>query len=443
MVNTMININIPKNHSYNDQLLKAAKVGNSVYENQLKKIKNLPANRKHFSIIKNIFITYWDSFCKLPKVQGRIRPAIFENVDKLINCKNFKNGYLFYDCPNCDNIHIQGFSCKSRFCPSCDNKYREQRTIEISKKCINKPHRQFVLTISDELRDYFRKYRKLYDILFTSADEAFNYLLKGKSKIAKKEKRSFGYVSFLHTFGRDIDHNPHLHILICEAVMDKYNTLSSYSYFNYESLRKSFMKQLLDNIYDYFKVFQPHERKKFYDLKSHLYKQHKDGFYTHGPKLKQNTRVSIKNVTKYIARYVAHPAISESRITNVDYINHTVTYFYVPHEDDHIEYLKLKKGRQYVTESVYAFIEKLIIHIPDKNFHVIRYFGFYSNRTTMDSSVFDSLYAKTEIIILKAKSRWVNHLLSEFKFNPLLCHCGSKMTLNLDLSFFPTFYGGG
>ena len=66
-------------------------------------------------------------------------------------------------------------------------------------------------------------------------------------------------------------------------------------------------------------------------------------------------------MTEYIARYVSHPAIAESRITNVDYINDTITYYYDPHEDE-----KDKAGRQYLTESVYIFIGKLIKHIPDK-----------------------------------------------------------------------------
>ena len=42
--------------------------------------------------------------------------------------------------------------------------------------------------------------------------------------------------------------NPHIHTLVAECTIDKNGKQKSFSYFNYEQLRKSFMKQLLDRI---------------------------------------------------------------------------------------------------------------------------------------------------------------------------------------------------
>ena len=36
----------------------------------------------------------------------------------MIDCRNFKKGYLFYECPKCNNIYVHGLSCHSRFCVS-------------------------------------------------------------------------------------------------------------------------------------------------------------------------------------------------------------------------------------------------------------------------------------------------------------------------------------
>ena len=36
--------------------------------------------------------------------------TITTEVEKMIDCKNLKKGYLFFECPNCDNFHIQGLS---------------------------------------------------------------------------------------------------------------------------------------------------------------------------------------------------------------------------------------------------------------------------------------------------------------------------------------------
>jgi hypothetical protein len=58
---------------------------------------------------------------------------------------------------------------------------------------------------------------------------------------------------FLHPFVRDIKHNPHIHVLISERVIDNDLKLKKYDYFIFESLRKSFMNQLLKRIYYYLK----------------------------------------------------------------------------------------------------------------------------------------------------------------------------------------------
>jgi hypothetical protein len=431
--------------TFNYQLLLAAKAGTSVFENEVLKLNNLPYSRElqgHFSI-RDIFIKYWDRFLTL-HADRNIRPAILDNVRRMMNCHDFKNGYLFFACPNCDNYHVVGFSCHSRFCPSCGKKCRDARTLEIAKKCLAVPHRQFVFSIAKELRPYFRIYRKLFDVLFQSVHEAFDYLITGKSKIAKAEGRSLGYVQFLHTFGRDMKFNPHIHVLIAERTLDDAGKLSKYDYFNYESLRKSFMSRLLKNMYAFLKDHATKsELAEFYQLKTQLYKRYVDGFYAHGPKLVDQSRVAMKKITEYIARYAAHPAISESRITAVDYVNHTISYYYDPHEDDHQEDESLKRGRQFVTESVFDFMQKLIIHIPDKGVHTIRYYGFYANRSKLPKKHHALLYPRHEVAQMKQRLFWRFNIRHAYRFDPLLCHCGSTMLLVYDLSFFPNTKPGG
>lgn len=182
------------NLAYKHSLMVAARHGQQVYENQLNLIKNSPVFRNKYTI-KSIFTNYWDEFVSMAKAKNKnIRSAIMTAVDKLIHCKDLSKGYLFFECPKCNNFYIKGFSCNSRFCPSCGNRYREDRTREISKVCLNKPHRQFVFSIAKELRPYFLFHRELYDILFKSVELSFDYLLKN-SKVAKREKRDFGYIS--------------------------------------------------------------------------------------------------------------------------------------------------------------------------------------------------------------------------------------------------------
>jgi len=124
---------------------------------------------------------------------------------------------------------------------------------EIARKCLNVPHRQFVFSIAEELRIYFRIYRDLYHELFKAVDDVFVYLIQGKSKVTNEEDRELGYISFLHTFGRDLKFNPHIHVLIAKRIIDKDLQFKKYDYFNFESLRKAFMNQLFKRIYHYLK----------------------------------------------------------------------------------------------------------------------------------------------------------------------------------------------
>ena len=426
-------------------LLEAARNGERVYQNAFNAINNLPCVRelKGKVTIRELFSEYWDMFYDYYNPLGLIRPAIKDNVDAMIHCKDFSKGYLTYECPNCKNLVNIGLSCNSRFCSSCGNRYREERALSISKTVISKPHRQFVFSIAKELRKYFIEpddRDNLLDILFEAVNEAFNLLLD--SPIAKREHRQFGYMLFLHTYGRDLKWNPHIHALICEGYMDKNDIFHKYYFFPYERLRKSFMYSLHNKMYIYMKKNKTKdEYDKFYKLTKSLEKRYPDGYYAHGPKPKnKNNKVSIKKLTSYIARYASHPAISERRIINVDFPNNLVTWYYDPHEDDDIEDTSLKMGRQVITESIDSFMIKLIRHIPNKGFQQIRYYGFYSNKFKHKVTN-NNLLTDAQLTKMLHNTYWIESLLNTFGYNPILCECGHEMFVNYLMSVFPTSKG--
>ena len=424
---------------YQNLLVLAARAGNDIYQNEINKLSNLPHLRKLFSnnvSIKDIFIEYWDEFKS--RFFDRLRPSIIDNVEKMINCHNLKNGYLFYECPNCDNYHITGFSCHSRFCPSCSHKYKESRSIQISKKLINCPHRHFTFSIPKEMRSYFWKYRGLFDILFLSVNEALTNTIRKSNKDVSLDKR-LGIIAFQHSYGRDAKTNPHIHALVAERTLDINNNLKFMNYFHYEKLRKYWQFILLKNVSFYLKVHgSKDDYYEFNKLRSFLAKKYLDGFYAHGPQVKENTSLSSsKKVTDYIIRYASHPAISESRIISFDKTNHTVTFYYDPHEDEKTLDTSKKKGRQFITEHVFKFIIRLIRHIPDKGFHLIRYYGFYSNRTTKSIAGVNKLFPCNHINYLKNSLKWRILIMNTYKYDPILCACGSKMKLNFYLSYLP------
>ncbi len=421
------------------RLLDAAKAGQHVYENEYNKLNNTPYALKendHISI-QEIFRDNWDDFKKMCVSKNiKIRSSILTNVENMINCRNLKNGYLFYECPNCHDIYVRGLSCHSRFCVSCGKKYKEARAIEIAKTCIYAPHRHITWTIDKSLRNYFRLYKELYNELFEAVNDVLTYIVQGKSKSAKKKNKRLGFISTLHTFGRDMKHNPHIHTLIAECTIDNEGNKLSFTYFDYELLRKAFMNQLLKRMYIYLKNnCSKDEVTNFYKIKSKLYKNN-NGFYVHAPQIQCKSSKQIKRIVNYVCRYAGHPAMSESRIIKYDRENKTIYYYYDPHEDDAIINDSDKKGRQYITESVFDFIAKLIVHIPEEKVHTTRYYGFYANHTSLNITNQPKLYKFEDIKKMKSKLNWRDKLIQSYKYDPLLCHCGATMVIIPDLCFF-------
>src|SRR5690554_8048119 len=77
---------------------------------------------------------------------------------------------------------------------------------------------------------------------------------------------------------------------------------------------------------------------------------------------------------------------------------------------------------------------RLIMHIPDKGFHLIRYQGFYANHSNIETQDHKRLYHKSYIVTQKQNISWERMLILNFKYTPLLCTCGGQMILSLDSS---------
>jgi hypothetical protein len=152
--------------------------------------------------IKEILQDNWDDFQQEMAAQGKqIRKTIIEEVDKVINCQNPDKGFALYACPTC---HIQKrvpFTCKSRFCNCCGAKYSKNRALAMESVMLKCSHRHVVLTIPEELRNYFAHDRTLLNQLFSAANNTVSYYFNARNKT---ENYVPGSICVLHTFGRDL-----------------------------------------------------------------------------------------------------------------------------------------------------------------------------------------------------------------------------------------------
>ena len=158
----------------------------------------------------------------------------------------------------------------------------------------------------------------------------------------------------------------HIHCLVCEEAFDtKKNKMKNFSFISYEKLRKTWMYQVLD-------LLSKQKLKHFRYLKQRFYDELVNGFYVYAKKKeKDNDDNNVDDCVNYITRYTSRPPMAENRIIKYEDDKKMIRWWYNRHEDE--KYIE-------VYESAENFINNLILHCPDENFKMVRYYGFYSNR---------------------------------------------------------------
>jgi hypothetical protein len=72
---------------------------------------------------------------------------IVEQVEKILGFGDPRNRYTLYKCVDCGEEHIVGFSCKNRFCPSCDKRYVDNWVGVQVYKIFEVSYRHLVFTV--------------------------------------------------------------------------------------------------------------------------------------------------------------------------------------------------------------------------------------------------------------------------------------------------------
>ena len=131
---------------------------------------------------------------------------------------------------------------------------------------------------------------------------------------------------------------------------------------------------------------------------------------------KPHRMMLLQGDIKYISRYLGRPVIATSRIDAYD--GTSVTFHYQRHED-----------HETVTECIPAidFIKRLIVHIPDRHFKMVRYYGIYAKHHKQGKNLRKCLSPQKQRYLSRLLD-WRNSILLAFGYDPLKCpECGTSM----------------
>ncbi|MDA8334486.1 MAG: transposase [Peptococcaceae bacterium] len=225
-------------------------------------------------------------------------------------------------------------------------------------------------------------------------------------------------MAVVYTFGGALGFNPHIHALVTEGALDRFNQWKPVSFIPYEYLRKKWQWMLLKIIREKFK----NDPRKL-ELVKWLYSRYPNGFYVHAKNRMKNAR----GAARYIGRYLARPAIAEYRI--ISYDGKTVRFWYIDHNTE---------KRAEAELDVLEFIGRLTMHIPKKHFRMVRRYGLYRRgKNDMAQKAVDS-YNATKLgiapprrrSIKRRKGSWRSRMINSFGKDPLKCpFCGHEMEL--------------
>jgi hypothetical protein len=236
------------------------------------------------------------------------------------------------------------------------------------------------------------------------------------------EKRARGNLgNALCAYFYSLSWHVHVHILISCGGLDTTETKwKNNFYIPHEVLKNGFKKHFLGIVQ---KLWEKEDSKKYIPSQRFLFtKEHQLEVIQKVQRVTWYVDIrekldNVKAAIKYIGRYTKRPAIAESRIHA--YNGSEVTYSYKEH--------RMTK-EEIVTVPVFEFMKRLIIHIPDKNFRIIRYSGFFANRVR--STLLPKVYAilkqdieemRLALKKLKTGTWWRDRITRFTQLDPLIC----------------------
>lgn len=289
----------------------------------------------------------------------------------MLLCHDPSQGYVHYSCPACGEDRVIHFSCNSRLCPSCGHRLTDEWAERIKRNLLRCTHRHCVFTLPDELWLLMKKDRNLIQLvskeILTVVKNVFRHQLRG-TEITP------GIVVVLHTYGEDMKFYVHFHCIITSGGVNTAGDWVSLDFFFYEGLRKVWQYHVLTAIKAY--LPKTKENARFIDK---LFKDHPNGFYVYAKREMNND----KGLLQYIARYVRHPAIAQSRIREFD--GKAVTFACKRDEDG---------SERLISMPIQEFLLALIQHIPPKGFQMIKHLGLYANRSRRKYTSVISMFRK-------------------------------------------------
>ena len=374
----------------------------------------LAAPSGDWSVFQQIFADHWEAFQHAhPRYQT---PYYNDLVGKMLACGNrAQMGYVEYRCLHCgQGKHRVAMSCKSSLCLRCAKVAVDNWVSQVSRVLHEGViYRHIILTVPAMFRTTFYQNAAVVLSAFIRCGaqclDDFYSTVKGKVLQG-------GYITVLHTHGRNGHYHPHLHVLATSGGYDAQGARWEHlPYLPYDVLRRKWQWHFLST------VRQTLATDAIKQLVDRCFRTYPNGLVTNVQKGQVPSQ--YQSVARYVAKYVVSPPISVRRIDRYD--GERVTYHYRSHRTGRMEH---------ETVPVATFIGRMVQHALPKGFKRIRYYGVQATKTFAKVKVaIRAALAKVEGMV-KGAVKIIARLTYRQRYeqstgrDPCICpHCGHEM----------------
>ena len=346
----------------------------------------------------------WDD--RYANQYGFWRPYVKEVIYRYLNCGDLHFGFARVKCKDCGNEYLLPFSCKRRhFCPSCHQK----RVIEFGGRLCEDvlkyvPHRQWVFSIPKRLRIYFMFDRSL----LAKLSQCGWYVLSGylRSGISYEDAVAGGVIA-VQTFGDFQNFNPHLHIIATDGCFYGNGGFMVGPKPSPNDLENAFRREV-------FKMLKNEGKINDFVIEN-MMNWHHSGFNAYcGEAIWPQNEEGLEN----LARYVIRASFSQERM------------IYIPASDCSDGAAKVlyesKDGNTQKAFDALDWLALLTTHIPNRGEQMVRYYGFYSNKSRglrkkagIDNEV--PALIESDVFPKQFRKSWARLIQKVYNVDPLLC----------------------
>jgi hypothetical protein len=292
-------------------------------------------------------------------------------------CRTAALGGHVEQCDSCGHQRICYSSCRNRHCPKCQSLARAQWLDDRRAEVLDTQYFHVVFTLPAEIAAIaLQSSAVVYGILFCTVAETLRTIAADPKRLGAE----IGFFAVLHTWGSNLSHHPHLHVVVPGGGLspdgNRWVSCRAGYFLPVQVLSRLFRRLFIEALEKAFRAGKLAFFSALADLKE------PDAFRRYlAPVRRAKWVVYAKRpfagpeqVLEYVGRYTHRVAISNNRILDIE--GGKVCF----------QWKDYRHGSQQKTMALDAdeFIRRFLIHVLPSGFQRIRYYGLLGNRYRKD-----------------------------------------------------------